>query len=88
VEATFQLACDPEMAAKTYRAMVKVTDNTSGGALLHLIRDDNESSLCGIPRLSLDRAGSLDQVVCGDCIEWLPKRAQASAIYPTLKPSK
>ena len=70
---------------KIYRALVSRTDNTEGGALLHLIRDDNESSLCGIPRSSLDRAGALDQVVCGSCIEWLPKRAQASAIYPALK---
>ena len=74
------------MAAKTYRAMIKPTDGTTGGAALHLIRDDSESSLCGIPRVSLDRAGPLDQVVCNSCIEWLPKRAQASAIYPTLKP--
>ena len=75
------------MADKIYRALVSRTDNNStGGALLHLIRDDNESSLCGIPRSSLDRAGSFDQVVCATCIDWLPKRAQASAIYPTYKP--
>jgi hypothetical protein len=73
------------MAEKIYRALVSKTDNSTGGALLHLIRDDNESSLCGIPRSSLDRAGALDQVVCGTCIEWLPKRAQASAIYATSK---
>jgi len=76
------------MAEKIYRALVSKTDNATGGALLHLIRDDNESSLCGIPRTSLDRAGALDQVVCGTCIEWLPKRAMASAIYPTYKPQK
>ena len=76
------------MAEKIYRALVSKTDNAAGGALLHLIRDDNESSLCGIPRTSLDRAGALDQVVCGTCIEWLPKRAMASAIYPTYKPQK
>ena len=76
------------MAAKTYRALISRTDNAAGGALLHLIRDDNESSLCGIPRTSLDRAGPLDQVVCGTCIEWLPKRAMASAIYRSLKPDK
>jgi len=76
------------MAEKIYRALVSRTDNADGGALLHLIRDDNESSLCGIPRSSLDRAGTLDQVVCSLCIEWLPKRAQASAIYPTYKPEK
>lgn len=71
---------------KIYRALVSRTDNSEGGALLHLIRDDNESSLCGIPRSSLDRAGTLDQVVCSSCIEWLPKRAQASAIYPAIPP--
>jgi len=73
---------------KVYRALVSRTDNTEGGALLHLIRDDNESSLCGIPRSSLDRAGTLAQVVCGTCIEWLPKRALASAIYPAYKPEQ
>lgn len=76
------------MPAKIYRALVSRIDNAEGGARLHLIRDDNESSLCGIPRSSLDRAGALDQIVCSSCIEWLPKRAQASAIYPTYKPEK
>ncbi len=73
---------------KIYRALVSRTENATGGALLHLIRDDNESSLCGIPRSSLDRAGALDQVVCGTCIDWLPKRVQASAIYATYKTEK
>ncbi len=76
------------MPDKIYRALVSRTENTTGGSLLHLIRDDNESSLCGIPRSSLDRAGALDQVVCGQCVDWLPKRAQASAVYPAYKPEK
>jgi hypothetical protein len=51
----------------------------SSDSLLHLIREDAEASLCGIPRPALSDAGVSDQLVCPDCIEWLTKRRAASA---------
>lgn len=61
---------------KTYRALKQSGEGT--GALLHLIRDDAEASLCAIPRSSLTGAGSLDQLVCAACLEWFDKRRKVT----------
>jgi len=72
-------------AMPEYRALIKYSGGPSGGSILHLIRDDAEASLCGIPRATLGQAGSLDQVVCSECIEWLHKRKLVSRQFPPVK---
>jgi hypothetical protein len=37
------------VGSRNYRALIKRSTSPSGGTLLHLIRDDSEASLCGIP---------------------------------------
>jgi hypothetical protein len=43
---------------KAYLALVKRSGGPSGGSNLHLIREDAEASLCGIPRSLLTGAAS------------------------------
>lgn len=59
---------------RQYRALITRSLSPSGGTLLHLIREDSETSLCGIPRAQLSGSGIFDELVCEECIEWLPKR--------------
>jgi hypothetical protein len=68
----------PDSATRSYRALIKRGAGPSGGTLLHLIRDDAEASLCGIPRTVLTSGGVFDELVCPDCIEWLPRRMDFS----------
>ena len=72
----------PDSDQRTYRALVKRSAGPSGGTLLHLIPEDSEASLCGIPRAQLASGGVFDELVCPDCIEWLPKRMDFSAAHP------
>ncbi len=71
---------------KSYRALIKRSGGPSGGSLIHLIRDDAEASLCGIPRPSLGTAGGFDELVCADCLEWFEKRRAVSGTFPAAKP--
>jgi len=71
---------------RTYRAFVKKSGGPVGSAPLHLIRDDAEASLCGIPRASLRAAGGLDDVVCADCLTWFERRRAMSGAFPTVAP--
>ena len=71
--------------SRSYRALIKRSMSPSGGTLLHLIREDAEASLCGIPRAQLSNAGGFDQLVCPECIEWLPKRVQFSQVHPKVQ---
>jgi hypothetical protein len=42
---------------------------------VHLVRENAESSLCGIPRPALSPQGRIDNAtVCRECIDWVPKR--------------
>jgi len=44
-------------------------------AVLHLVREDAEVSLCGMPRATLSPRGQIDGVtVCRECIDWIPRR--------------
>ena len=63
---------------RRYRALIKSSSGQGRGTVLHLIRDDAETSLCGIPRAQLGAAGGYDELVCEECIEWLPKRLNFS----------
>jgi hypothetical protein len=42
------------------------------------VREGAESALCGIPRSARTNSGIFDELVCPDCIVWLPKRMEAS----------
>ena len=53
---------------------------------MHLIREDAETSLCGIPRAQLSNSNVGEVFMCSDCLEWLPKRVAFSGIYPKIKP--
>ena len=64
--------------SRRYRGLIKRSNGQARGTVLHLIRDDAETSLCGIPRAQLSAAGSYDELVCEDCIDWLPKRLNFS----------
>jgi hypothetical protein len=75
------------MTSPSCRALTKRSAGPSSGALLHLIREDAEASLCGIPRPSLGTGGSLDEVVCADCLVWFEKRRAVSANVPKVAPS-
>ena len=73
---------------RTYRALVKRAGGPLGSLPLHLIRDDAEASLCGIPRVSLSAAGGLDDVVCAECLTWFERRRAMSGTFPTIAPRK
>jgi hypothetical protein len=74
-------ALESRSLGKTYRALIKRSMSPSGGTFLHLIRYNAEASLCGIPRAQLGAAGGFDELVYGECIEWLPKRIDFSAAH-------
>ena len=74
------------MPGRDYRALVETNAGKARAQRLHLVRDDAESSLCGIPRATLGH-GAAD-LVCPDCIDWLGKRRAASGIFKAVpKPS-
>jgi hypothetical protein len=60
--------------ARTYRALIKRGSTGEHGAFLHLIGEDAEASLCGIPRSSLTSGDVFDELVCSDCVDWLRRR--------------
>jgi len=70
---------------RTYRALIKRAGGSSGRSLLHLINEDAEASLCGIPRGTLGTAGGFDELVCPECIAWLPKRMDFSEAHPKVE---
>ena len=59
-----------------------------GPAPLHLIRDDAEASLCGIPRVALSAGSGLDDVVCADCLTWFERRRAMTGTLPAAAPRK
>jgi len=57
--------------ATKYLAMRSTADE----GLVHLVREDAEVSLCGIPRAMLSSGGTIDDTtVCRECIDWIPRR--------------
>jgi hypothetical protein len=56
--------------------------------LIHLVRDGSEASLCGLPKVALGPVTTNDELVCPQCIEWLPKRMAASAAYRRAEENK
>jgi hypothetical protein len=75
------------MAKRDYRAFSMRTAGPGDPSVLHLIREDAEASLCGIPRPALGPAAVSGDLVCTDCIEWLPKRQSFSGKFQRAKPT-
>ena len=61
-----------------YRALIERAHVARGSAFLHLIREDAEATLCDIPRSALISGGPSDELVCIECVEWLPTRLDVS----------
>jgi hypothetical protein len=68
------------MGQTDYRVLTTRARAARGADLLHLVREDAESSLCGIPRPVLGEP-QLDALLCSDCVEWLLKRRSVSAQF-------
>jgi hypothetical protein len=65
------------MTGADYRALVLRTAEESLAERAHLVREDSEAALCGIPRAALG-PGEGGELVCADCVDWLAKRKTAS----------
>jgi hypothetical protein len=65
------------MGERDYRVFSSGAPASKRASLLHLVREDAEASLCGIPRIALADAVP-DQLVCSECIDWLLKRRSVS----------
>jgi len=66
------------VGSRDYRVLALRTARAKGSSVLHLVREDAEASLCGIPRPALDSDRLVDEFVCEDCIDWLLKRRAVS----------
>jgi hypothetical protein len=70
------------MAGGDYRALVETNAGTARAQRLHLVREDAEASLCGIPSSTLGQGAA--ELVCSDCIDWLARRRAVSGIFKTV----
>jgi hypothetical protein len=69
-----------------YRALKRRNAGPGGGGNdLHMIRDDAEASLCGIPRSSLTEGSTFDDMLCEDCLMWFDRRRSISTQQPKVK---
>jgi hypothetical protein len=64
------------MAKGDYRVLAIHT--ASRESRVHLVADEAEASLCGIPRSALGETPAAGDLVCRDCVDWLPKRKAMS----------
>ena len=69
------------MADRDYRVL---TLRVMGADRVHLVREDAEASLCGIPRSHLG-PGTGGEIVCDECLEWLPRRKDLSSSFQKVK---
>ena len=65
------------VAGADSRALVVRTAEESLADHAHLVREDSEAALCGIPRSALG-PGEGGELVCSDCVDWLARRKTAS----------
>jgi hypothetical protein len=65
------------VAGADYRALVVRTANEDRAERAHLVREDSEAALCGIPRSALG-PGEGNELVCSDCVDWLARRKNES----------
>jgi hypothetical protein len=54
--------------------------------VLHLVRDDAEAALCGVPRRTLGVRTVPEGLVCDVCVEWLWRRRSVSAATKRVEP--
>jgi hypothetical protein len=73
------------MAKRDYHALAMTSGVLGVDPVLHLVRDDSESALCGIPRSALEPADGAHDLVCSTCLDWLPRRVAFSAAFPRLQ---
>lgn len=67
-----------------YHALVERA-GLRGGSVFHLVRTGLEASLCGLHRNRLEPGRSLQEIVCPECIEWLPKHLAATGENPRVE---
>ena len=72
------------MGAHDYRVFSLRLTPLEADLGVHLVREDAEASLCGIPRSALGTA-LVDECVCSKCVEWLAKRRAVSGEQPRVK---
>jgi len=72
------------MGAHDYRAFSLRLTSLEADSVVHLVREDAEASLCGIPRSALGPA-LIDEYVCSKCVEWLARRRAVSGEQPRVK---
>jgi hypothetical protein len=75
------------MGDSDYRVLTFQGPGSSPRPALHLVREDAEASLCGIPRRSLDDSLYLEGFVCVDCIDWLTRRRTVSRAEHRVDPT-
>jgi hypothetical protein len=55
------------------------------GSRVHLVREDAEASLCGLPRAGLSSSATIENAhVCRDCVDWTAKRWTGTDRKPPL----
>jgi len=69
------------MGERDYRVFSLRAAAVKGDSVLHLVREDAEASLCGIPKSALDDPVP-HQLVCADCIDWPHKLRLVSGGQP------
>jgi len=72
------------MGARDYRVFSLRITALKADSLVHLVREDAEASLCGIPRSALG-AALVDERVCPECVEWLARRRLVSGEQSRIK---
>lgn len=70
------------MGKRDYRALYLRSGRPDRGAAVHLVREDAETALCGIPRAALGPGEGFSDLVCPTCLDWLPRRIAFSAAFP------
>jgi len=72
------------VAGRDYRALVVRTSDASSAERAHLVREDSEASLCGIPRQALG-PGLGGELVCPDCVDWLGRRRAVTGTFSAVR---
>ena len=72
------------MGARDYKVFSLRMKAMEADSLVHLVREDAEASLCGIPRAALGVA-LVDERVCPECVEWLARRRMVSGAQSRVK---
>jgi hypothetical protein len=69
------------VASSDYRVLAL---RVMGEDRVHLVGEDAEAALCGVPRSHLG-PGAGGELVCEECLEWLARRKSLSNAFPKVK---